>query len=178
MRVLHIVFIVGAVVLAFSVTGLYPVVGAGTVLLGVGILLVFAAGIVTSLPKDTVGPMGVGYVAIIFLPWLLAGVLVANGSLDRSREMDYETTVLSQDFSRSGTWDYLKVQSWRPGHSTETLFIKLGFSFHTGKYYPGTFYFPGEPITVGVKAGALRMPWICRVSQGHSHITYPEGPSG
>lgn len=175
MKILHVVFIVGAVVLAFGVTGPYPVLGAGPILLGVGILLIVGAGSVIAVPEDSRGVGRAGYMVTVFIPWLLAGVLVANGVLDHSPEVDYQPVLVKEDFAQP--WVLLTVQSWRTGHTTETLYVKTGFSLRTGRLYPSTFYFPGEPVTVGVRSGALGMPWICRISQRDNSITYPSGPS-
>jgi hypothetical protein len=185
MKILIILFIVGAGALMFCVTGPYPVLGAGPILLGVGILLLFAASTLTTAakygggegaPRKSVwGVDGAHYILIALTPWLLAAVLVANGAFDHSQEVDYQTVLVDQDFGR--WWDYLTVQSWRPGRTTETLYVKTGFNIHSGRYWPGAFFFPGQPITIGVRSGAFRMPWICRISQGQNNISYPGGPT-
>ena len=47
----------------------------------------------------------------------------------------------------------LVVRSWRPGRTDESVYIN---SF-------APFYFRGQTVTVGVRSGALGLPWISSV---------------
>jgi hypothetical protein len=91
-------------------------------------------------------------------PWLLACGLLANGALDHSSEVIQQTVVLRTEYRRS--WDVVVVQSWRSGRTTESLYIRRPFLFGTGG-----FFLRGKDITVGIRSGALGMPWISRISR-------------
>ena len=168
MRTQIAVFLLGAFALALSVTGPYPLLAAGPTLLGAGLIALVGAGILTMWPAD--GGVPSRHALIVVFPWILAGFIIANGALDHSQEVLHETVALKQDFGR--TWDVVTVQSWRPNRATESLYIKTGFSFRTRKFV-GAFFFPGKPVTVGVRIGAVGMPWLSRISQGYNNFYYP-----
>lgn len=175
MKILHVVFILGAVIAGFFVTEPYPILGSGPILLCVAILAVLAAAIITTASK--VGfRAGPSYILIALLPWFLAGSLIANGALDHSPEVDYQTVLMHQDYGRS--YLYLTVRSWRPGRATESLYVKTGFNLRTGKYWPDSYFYEGDAITIGVRSGAFSMPWICRISQRYLSIEYPSWKDG
>jgi hypothetical protein len=169
-RILRFVFLVGAFALVYSVTAPYPLLGAGPMLLASGTLVLAGAGIMTMKSKSGLPTASHWFMSLF--PWLLAGFLLANGARDHSHEVLYQTVVVTEDFARY--WDIVRVQSWRPGHATESLYIKTGFNFRTGSYVPGGFFFDGKPIAVGVRGGALGMPWISTISQGHNDLHYPQ----
>jgi hypothetical protein len=167
-RILLIIFLAGAFVLVFSVTGPYPLLGAGATLLAVGVSFFVGASILAMWPKDVRTPAS--HVLIALFPWLLAAFTLANGAWDHSHETLYQTVVVKQDFGRS--WDVLTVRSWRPNHTTESLYIKTGFDFRTRKFV-GAFFFEDKPVAVGIRTGAFGVPWISRISQGHNDFYYP-----
>jgi hypothetical protein len=89
-------------------------------------------------------------------PWLFAVLFLANGALDHSEERRYSTVVVENRYSYwSGLRDTLVVRSWRPGRETESLRVN---SYQR-------FFYPGDRVMVGVKSGALGLPWINSVSR-------------
>ncbi len=134
MRIVYIIFFLGAAALVFSVVGPYPVLGAGPMLLGVIALIVVTAGVLLNEPG--VGGPTARRMFLTLFPWLFAGLFFANGALDHSDAVLYEMVVVKQDFFRS--WDVLTVRSWRPGHTTESLYIKTVFSLRTGRFFWGS----------------------------------------
>ena len=169
MRILRIIFLVGALVVVLSVTGPYPLLGAGPMLLSIGIIIFIGAGILTMKTKSE--KPSASHLFITLFPWLLAGFLVVNGARDRSQEDVHQTVVVTEHFGRF--WDTVVVRSWRPGRKTESLYLKTGFNLRTGTYFPGRFFFDGKPIAVGVRQGAFGMPWLSTISQGHNDFHYP-----
>lgn len=98
------------------------------------------------------------YVACSVLPWLLAGLLLANGAADHSQEELHRAVVINSRYYLRGL-DIVYVQSWRSGKSNESLYLKRSMLFGANG-----FFLPGESVTVGVKSGALGMAWISRIS--------------
>jgi hypothetical protein len=175
LKLLGVAFILGAFLFAVSVTGPYPLLRAGPALLCVAAVFIVAGKILFSNPKPE--RISFGYATLVLLPWLLAALILMNGALDPEHEILHETVVVKQDFY--SPWDVLTVRSWRPGRSTEALYIKTGFSFNSGKWsYTGAFFMSGKPVVIGVKPGAFGIPWISRISQGHNDFYYPRGPAG
>jgi hypothetical protein len=81
-----------------------------------------------------------------------------NGAFDSSQEILHQTSVVRTVDGRRGS--RLIVQSWRPGKPTESLYLNRFFLFgHRG------FYFPGQPVTVSTRSGALGMPWVSKISR-------------
>ena len=155
-RTLRIVFLIGAFVSFYSVSGPYPLLVAGPVLVCVAAVCICGAVVLLGAPKDT--PVIGKDIAVAVFPWLLLCGLLANGALDQSSEVLHQTTVLRTEYRRN--WDVVVVQSWRAGRTTESLYIRRPFLFGVGG-----FFLRGRVITVGVRAGALGMPWITRVSR-------------
>ncbi|MGH9702218.1 MAG: hypothetical protein ACRD4K_02490, partial [Candidatus Acidiferrales bacterium] len=78
---------------------------------------------------------------------------------DHSTEIRHQTTVVSTDYGL--TWDRVVVNSWRPGHAHESLYIKTSLFFRSS---PG-FFLQGEPLSIGIRSGALGVPWISKISR-------------
>ena len=95
------------------------------------------------------------YLFVSLLPWITAGVFLANGMLDRSDEVPHETTVVSVHYYLT-SWDIITVRSWRSDRNTETFL--WGTYRYTGSLYPGT------SLTLGVKSGALGVSWMSSMS--------------
>ena len=64
----------------------------------------------------------------------------------------HQTVVLESHYY-GPTW--VIVQSWRPGEATVTLWVSAWTAF----------FLRGEPVTVGVKSGALGITWISSISR-------------
>ena len=155
-RTLRLVFLFGAFLSLYSVLGPYPLLVAGPVLLSVAAVCISAGVVLLGAPKDV--PAIGKDVAVAVFPWLLACGLLANGALDHSSEVIQQTVVLRTEYRRS--WDVVVVQSWRSGRTTESLYIRRPFLFGTGGLF-----LRGKAITVGIRSGALGMPWISRISR-------------
>jgi len=156
MRILHFVVLIGLLPGIYCVSVPYPPLDSGPVLASVAILYVCAVCIVIGAPLD--GGVTAKYVAISLSPWLIAALFLANGAFDRSGEVLHQTTVVESHYYLHG-WTIVVVQSWRPGRGNESLYVKTWLLDKRG------FYLEGEPLTVGVKSGALAMPWISRISR-------------
>ena|SRR5579864_1260823 len=155
MKIVTPVFLIGciAIVLAFSQ---YPLVDIVTT------AALFAAGfifIALLLHAGRNENVSARYVLAAVLPWVIAGLLFANGALDNSEETRHPTTVVETSYASSyrsiGMRHSMVVQSWRPGRTTETV--------HVSAFQP--FFHPGERITIGVKIGALGISWISSISR-------------
>jgi hypothetical protein len=156
-RTLRLIFLFDALLSLYSVLGPYPLLVAGPVLLSVAAVCICAGVVLLGAPKDA--PVIGKDVAVAVFPWLLACGILANGALDHSSEVLYQPVVLRTAYQRR--WDLVVVQSWRPGRTTESLYIRRPFLFGRGGFY----FLPGKTIIVGMKPGALSMPWITRVSR-------------
>jgi hypothetical protein len=156
MKILHVVFLIGAFAALYSVFRPYALLTGGSMGLGVLVLCICSGGVLFSADQDeSVGPK---YIACSVLPWLLAGLLLANGAADHSQEELHRTVVIDSRYYLRGI-DIVNVQSWRSGKSNESLYLKRSQLFVTSG-----FFLPGDRVTVGVKSGALGMAWISRIS--------------
>lgn len=161
MAVLRIVTVLGFGVLLLSgMPGPYPLLDGGSVLLG---SVIAALGVLGTLKLAPLGErVGPAYLLMGCLPWVLAATLVANGALDHSPETVHQTTAIST--SRASPLYIVEVRSWRPGRSTETLYLHRGFFIVFNASVRQPFYHLGQPVAVGVRQGALGLPWIDSLS--------------
>lgn len=95
------------------------------------------------------------FMALVPVPWLLAGLLVVNAKLDSSPVLDRETRVVGK-FSMSAMVPTrrLVVLSWRGGHGYERIPVsKDEYSeFHIG-----------EEVIVEIHPGLAGIPWVAGV---------------
>lgn len=93
--------------------------------------------------------------ALVPLPWLLAGLLWANGSLDSSEPQRHVTTVLGK-FAMPGTLKQsrITVVSWRAGRSIERVPV-------TRDDYAR--FAPGDQVEVRMQEGLVGIPWVYAV---------------
>jgi hypothetical protein len=157
LRILRFVFLFGAFALAGGVMGPYQPLGTGTVMVASLIICICAGTIVFSADKDE--NVAARHLLACMVPWALAALLIANGAFDHSDEIRHQTVVVDTHYGRS--WDRVIVRSWRPGRTNETLYIRDTF-FMPSKF---GFFLRGEPVTVGIRSGALGMPWISTISR-------------
>jgi len=157
------------VLLLFSILGFFVILSvilepyglleAGPVLFSV---LVWACFTFTMLSRAPIGErVTPTYLVIALYPWVLSALLLANGFFDHSAETTQHTVTIS---STGATPIYiLRVQSWRPGRASETLYFHRTYF---GMGHPGDqrHLQAGDPVTVGVKPGALGMPWVSSFS--------------
>jgi hypothetical protein len=152
-----VVFVVGCLVLVLTIAVPYPLLGAGKVFLAAGLLFLLVAPALAAAPRwlsET--PL---FTLLAVCPWVFAAVLITNGALDRSSEIVHQTVVIGQRFY--GTCDAVTVRSWRPGRSSEELYLRTGRGFS-----PVYGLSNGKAAIVGVRNGAFGLPWVSRVSQG------------
>ena len=156
MRILRILFILGLFPLEYCVVALHPVLDCVYTELGALALFFGAAFVIWTGDREG---LGARHIFLSILPWLIAGLFVANWALDRSDEIRHDTTVVDIHFGRS--FDRVIVHSWRPGRSTEEVCLKSTIYFRRA---PRFFVAPGDPIAISVKTGALGMPWVTKIS--------------
>lgn len=157
MSAIRSIFGFGFVAFVFLVMQPFPLLLAGPVLgtSAVGGLLVSRA--LLSSPKgERVTP---AHIVIALFPWLLAALVLANGAFDRSAETRYHTVAVRTE--SLVPFNIVVVKSWQPGRATESLYLKTSL-FH---YDPLVWFHAGEPVTVGIRPGALGVPWISSISQ-------------
>jgi hypothetical protein len=165
-------------VLLLSLKAPYPLLDASEMFLAVGLLFFIVAPILAFAPKEPgVTPH---YTLLALCPWVLVALVFSNGLFDRSAEIPHQTVVIGQNFH--GNYDAVTVRSWRPGHSTEGLYLRTSWKgrrarwqlFGSGDYYfYGQFLSDGQPVLVGVRSGALGLPWISRISQAPKDFHFP-----
>ena len=169
MRILRVLFILGFFPLEYCVVAPHPVLDCGYTEIGALTLFIGAALII--LTGDREG-LGARHIFLSILPWLIAGLFVANWALDRSDEIRHDTTVVDIHFGRS--FSRVIVHSGRPGRSTEEICLKDTIYFLRA---PRFIVAPGDPIAISVKGGALGMPWVTRMSpspyQAHEERASP-----
>jgi hypothetical protein len=93
------------------------------------------------------------YSGFIPLPWILAATLLLNGKLDSQKKVMYHPTMVDSRYNMPGIvrgTRRLFVRSWRDGQKIERLAVDSDDydRFHSG-----------DLVVVGVKPGALGIPW-------------------
>ena len=161
MRILRFLFILGVFPLEYCVVATHQVLHCGYTEIGALALFLCAAFVICSGDRD--GP-GARHIFLSILPWLIAGLFVANWALDRSNEIRHDTTVVDLHFGKS--WNRVIVRSWRPGRSAEEICLKNTIYFRRA---PRFFVAPGDPIAISIKSGALGLPWITKISPSPYH---------
>ncbi len=93
--------------------------------------------------------------ALIPLPWLLAGLLWANGALDSSEPKNHRTVVMDK-FTMPGALKQsrITVTSWRPGRSIERVPVSRDDYLR---------FAPGDEVEVRVQDGLVGIPWVYAV---------------
>jgi hypothetical protein len=155
MKKLTSIFLLGCIALLYFAFGPYPPLDSAGTFWGVFIpSFAVLAMILRDAREEQRATLKHVFAAL--LPWIFALLFLGNGALDHSEERQYPTVVIETRYSyRSGMRDTLVVESWRPGRKTESLRV--------GSYQ--RFFYSGDRVTVGVKSGALGLPWITSVSR-------------
>lgn len=150
MKSLQAIFLFGAFALIYCAFRAYPPLSANPLLVVVFAAGLTAGGALFSADKDQ--HVSTKYVFASVLPWLLAGLFLANVVLDHSKEIRYQTAVVDSQYA---LWTYqnVVVQSWRSGRTTESFYL------HGYK----NFLLPGQHLTIGMKTGALGISWISSI---------------
>ncbi len=97
------------------------------------------------------------YSGFIPLPWILAATLLANGALDSQNNVAYHPTTVDSRYNMPGIvrgTRRLFVHSWRDGQKIERLAV------NSDDYDR---FRAGDSVAVGVKPGALGVPWYLGV---------------
>jgi hypothetical protein len=154
------VFLVGG--LAFvAASGRYPALELDGILIFIGILFFLTLGLAMwverrALRHTEVEALKRIYYGMIPLPWLLAILLLANGSLDRYPPHIEQARVIGK-FSMSGPMANrrLIVTSWREGRHFERIPVDRGDFDRVSR---------GDVVDVQVRAGLVGIPWVAGVS--------------
>src|SRR6266571_4007289 len=97
------------------------------------------------------------YVGFIPLPWILGATLLLNGILDSQKNLTYHPTTVDSKYNMRGIvrgTRRLFVHSWRDGQKIERLAV------NSDDYDR---FRAGDSVAVGVKPGALGVPWYLGV---------------
>ena len=167
MKISLFVFAIGTFILVLSIAAPCPLLGAGNMFVGAGLLFLVVAPLLAVAPRWLSETPFCTLLALC--PWILAALIVSNGLLDRSGEVLNQTVVIGQKFY--GSCDAVTVRSWRTGHSTEGLYV--GKTWNTGGVRGLS---DGKPVIIGVRRGALGIPWISRIAQGSTDFDFPTTP--
>jgi len=93
--------------------------------------------------------------ALVPLPWLLTGLLWANGKLDSSPGRNHRTVVVGK-FTMPGALKQsrITVNSWRPGRSVERVPVSQDDYLR---------FAPGDDVEIRVQDGLVGIPWVYAV---------------
>jgi hypothetical protein len=148
--------------LAFVVaSGRYPALDLDGILIFVGVLFVVTLGLAMwverrALRHAEVEKLKRVYYGLIPVPWLLAGLLLANGALDRGDPQNVEARVIGKFAMRGPVPSRrLVVTSWRAGHRAERISVASG-DFDRFRL--------GDLVEVEVRSGLSGIPWVAGVS--------------
>jgi hypothetical protein len=93
------------------------------------------------------------YSGFVPLPWILAATLLVNGALDLKKNVAFHPTTVDSRYNMPGIvrgTRRLFVHSWREGQKIERLAVNSD-DFDRFR--------AGDAVAVGVKPGALGIPW-------------------
>lgn len=154
-------FLLGA--LAFIVgSNRYPPLELDGILIFIGVLFFLTLGLAIwverrALRHAEVEALKRVYYGLIPVPWLLVGLLVANGALDRTPPQSQVERVISK-FSMPGAVPIRRVvvASWREDRRFERVPVDRGrFDSITA----------GDTVVIEVGGGLVGIPWVENVSR-------------
>ncbi len=155
------VFLLGAIALVAAATR-YPALDLDSVLIFIGVLFFPTLGLAMwverrALRHGEVEALKRIYYGLVPVPWLLAGMMLANGALDRSVPHIEEARVVGK-FSMPGAVHSrrLVVTSWREGHRIERVPVSRG---------DFDLFSVGDTADVQVQDGLMGIPWVAGVSR-------------
>ncbi|MGH9723996.1 MAG: hypothetical protein ACRD41_02935 [Candidatus Acidiferrales bacterium] len=154
------VFLLGSI--AFVVAAVrYPALELDGILIFMGVLFFLTLAVAVLVERGALSHAEVEipkriYFALIPLPWLLAGLLLANGTFDVS-PVRIEPAHVVGKFSMPGPVPSrrLIVNSWREGHRFERIAVD-GEDFDR--------FNTGDPIEIRIHEGLASIPWVSGVS--------------
>jgi hypothetical protein len=154
-------FLLGAIAFV-AASNRYPALDLDGILIFIGVLFFITLGLAIWLERRAQRHVEVEalkriYFGLIPVPWLLAGLLLANGALNRVAPTTVEAHVVGK-FAMRG-WlpsRRLIVTSWRDGHQVERLRVDASvFDSIT----------TGDSVDVKVEDGWVGIPWVLDVSR-------------
>jgi hypothetical protein len=154
-------FLLGAIAFV-AASNRYPALDLDGILIFIGVLFFVTLGLAIWLERRAQRHVEVEalkriYFGLIPVPWLLAGLLLANGALNRAVPTTVEAHVVGK-FAMRG-WlpsRRLIVTSWRDGHQVERLRVDASvFDSIT----------TGDSVDVKVEDGWVGIPWVLDVSR-------------
>jgi hypothetical protein len=151
------VFLLGSLAFPY-VSQIYPPLDLDLMLVFFGVIFFVALGIAVILDRRARNRQELEvlkhvYAGFILLPWILGATLLVNGGLDSSKEITYHPATVDGRYNMPGIvrgTRRLFVNSWREGEKTERLAVDAD-DYDRFK--------PGDQVNVGVKPGALSIPW-------------------
>jgi hypothetical protein len=135
----------------------YPPLELDGILIFIGVLFFLTLGLAILVERRALRHLEVEalkrvYYGLIPLPWLLAGLLLANGAFDREPPRIQEARVVGK-FSMGGALPSrrLIVTSWREGHRVERVPVdRVNFDSFSR----------GDVVEVKVEGGLVGIPWV------------------
>jgi hypothetical protein len=155
------VFLLGALAFMFA-AGRYPPLDLDGILIFMGVLFFVTLGLGMLVERRALRHLEVEalkriYYGLLPVPWLLGGLLMMNGALDRRPPTSWDAKVYGR-FNVFGPLPSrrLVVVSWREGHRYERVPVsRMDFDrFH-----------PGDSIVVRVADGEVGIPWVAGVDR-------------
>jgi hypothetical protein len=152
-------FVLGA--LAFvTASNRYPPLDLDGILIFIGVLFFLTLGLAILLERRALRHLEVEalkriYYGLIPVPWILGGLMLANGALDRLPPQIQEARVEGK-FSMGGALPSrrLIVSSWREGHRVERIPVDR-VNFDT--------FSRGDVVEVKLEDGLVGIPWVVDV---------------
>jgi hypothetical protein len=152
-------FVLGA--LAFvAASNRYPPLDLDGILIFIGVLFFVTLGLAILLERRALRHLEVEalkriYYGLIPVPWILGGLMLANGALDHVPPQIQEAR-LEGKFSMGGALPSrrLIVSSWREGHRVERIPVDR-VNFDT--------FSRGDIVEVKVEGGLVGIPWVLDV---------------
>lgn len=155
------IFLLGAIAFV-AASNRYPALDLDGILIFIGILFFLTLGLAIWLERRALRHVEVEalkriYYGLIPVPWLLAGLLLANGAFNNAPPQTVEARVVGK-FAMRG-WlpsRRLIVTSWREGHQVERLRVDSTVFDSTAT---------GDFVDVRVEDGWVGIPWVLDVSR-------------
>lgn len=152
-------FLLGAIAFV-TASGEYPPLEIDRILIFIGVLFFLTLGLAIWLERRAVKHVELEalkrvYYGLIPIPWLLAGLLLMNGALDRAPFREVESSVMGK-FAMFGPVPNrrLIVRSWRDADEYERIDVdRIDFDQFSD----------GDRIEIKVKDGLVGIPWIAGV---------------
>ncbi len=151
------VFLVGSLVFPYA-SQFFPPLDLDLMLVFFGVIFFVALAIAIVLDRRAQNRREIEvlkrvYSGFIPIPWILSATLLVNGALDSKGSVTYHATTVDSRYNMTGIvrgTRRLFVHSWREGQKIERLAV------NSDDYDR---FRAGDSVNVGVKSGALGIPW-------------------